>query len=105
MRVDADTSPDLLTQVLEDLDFDVACQTATLRYLVLFGKKIPLEKVTSCDKPATVIVSCKCCPASTYACAEHHAALIGALVVTCMRCGTEGAPLMLFGIVPLGDVQ
>jgi hypothetical protein len=66
------TDPDLLTDQLEDLEFDTICEADISWFVVLFGRRFQSPLHAYCDLPAHWIGTLPCCGYVVLLCDPHR---------------------------------
>lgn len=105
MSAATDTTEDLDTQVLEELDFPIVCRVSLMPYVEVFGRKMPIGKPAPCGEPAVAVATCKGCSVGSTVCASHQSQLLASQHVTCSSCGKTDTGAELFAFLPLGGVK
>lgn len=105
VRVDqlVDAEVDRLT--IEHLDFTPTC-SIRMRTFILRpnGSRADSERpsILTCEQPANSVVICRGCRHASNVCAEHLALILGTRLIICEKCKTNGTPLAVLRIFPIG---
>jgi hypothetical protein len=88
-------------EVLDELDFDLACQARMVTYANWSGVRVMVDVSDPCPEQAVALLRCRGCGEGFYVCLTHLRVAQGMTHLFCRVCDREGSPGVVFEVVPL----
>ena len=95
-------TPDLLesAETLEALDFTPECEAATVSFIRIFARLIPVA-AEPCTRAAAYLCTCRRCGDVSNMCLEHRDAIAQQDNGECNECGAIGPTAEIFAFTPI----